>query len=100
MEYRKRQTIGIFVLLFLLLALAGSIMYFAMQFYDDKELFIVVEKYDNSYDYYSTNKYSIKQINNFSILVYDRSDSNNQVEYKGWEFRNFDIIEKQDLPGK
>lgn len=95
----KRQRLSLIFLSLIILLMAAAILYVGMKFYDDKQMYIVVRTYDNEDKYYSINKYSIKQEGNFAIKIYDRS-SNEEIIYNGWQYKNFELIEKQNISGK
>jgi hypothetical protein len=95
----KRQRLSLIFLSLIILLMAAAILYVGMKFYDDKQMYIVVRTYDDGEKYYSINKYSIKQEGNFAIKIYDRS-SNEEIIYNGWEYRDFELIEKQNMSGK
>ena len=95
----KRQRLSLIFLSLILLLMAAAILFVGMKFYDDKQMYIVVRTYDEGEKYYSINKYSIKQEGNFAIKIYDRS-SNEEIIYNGWQYKNFELIEKQNISGK
>ena len=95
----KRQRISLIFLSLVILLIATCLLFIGMKFYDDKQMYIVVRTYDDGEKYYSINKYSIKQEGNFAIKIYDRS-SNEEIIYNGWQYKNFELIEKQNISGK
>lgn len=95
----KRQRLSLIFLSLIILLMAAAILYVGMKFYDDKQMYIVVRTYDEGEKYYSINKYSIKQEGNFAIKIYDRA-SNEEILYRGWEYKDFELIEKQNMSGK
>ena len=95
----KRQRISLILLSLVILLIAACLLFIGMKFYDDKQMYIVVRTYDDGEKYYSINKYSIKQEGNFAIKIYDRS-SNEEIIYNGWQYKNFELIEKQNMSGK
>ncbi len=99
MNNLKRQRISLILLSLVILLITASLLYIGMKFYDDKQMYIVVRTYNDGDKYYSINKYSIKQEGNFAIKIYDRS-SDEEIIYKGWQYKDFELIEKQNMTGK
>lgn len=102
MNYIRRQRIGIIVVSIFFIAFAVGIMILTTKIEKDKEIFIVVHTSKTEYDIYPISKYSIEEDKyHYSITIYNRTNKNETpIEYKNWEYDNFEIIEKEDLPEK